>query len=231
MTIVRELFISEYRYIENILSKWTDVKRSMIGSVILENHCPVHGESRIAFNNDYSLQFASADKLVELKAVAFSAPVLPNTLGADVFLLVDEDTSQVLETELLGGQSFQMHYFKEHIEKIEEYLSRLSCPLKLRRTKYCRIFVIENDICFLAFPNDALPVVRGDKKLLSATEDSTIACAMDGDELVYVDGWIRTHVPASEWKLEAVPVESSDELPEGLLAIEPNDIEFDDHSE
>jgi hypothetical protein len=135
---------------------------------------------------------------------SFGASILPNTIGADVFVTVDEQTSQPLMTELLGGEAFSLKYFKEHVEKVEDRLAELSHPIDLRRTSYCRIFVIENDICFLAFPNDAIPVIRGERELLVADVESSIACSMEGADLVYVDGWIRTYVAESERKLEAL---------------------------
>lgn len=224
---MRELFISERRYIDNILWKWAKVRVEPFGPVVIEEYSPPRTKSRVRFNNDFLLQFVSREERLDLPTEAFGSPILTNTLGVDVFLLVHAQTLQPLRTELLGGEGFEMRHFKEHIDTIEKHLANLSCPINLRRTKYCRIFVIENNICFLAFPNHLLPVSRGERTFLSADDDSTIACALDGDEIVYVDGWIRTHVPESEWKLEAVPVESADELPEGLLSIEPNDIDFD----
>jgi hypothetical protein len=207
---MRELFISERRYIANVLRKRTNIRLETSGAVVLEEYCPPRTSSRVRFNNDYFLQFVSREDMKDAKTKSFCAPVLPNTLGVDVFVTVDEHTSRLLMTELLGGEAFSMYYFREHIEKIEVRLAQLSHPINLRKTSYCRIFVIEHDICFLAYLNDAAPVVRGKRELLCADAESSIACSTEGNQVVYVDGWIRTHIEESERKLEAILVNPED---------------------
>jgi hypothetical protein len=201
---MRELFISERRYISNILLKCAGIHLQTSGPVVREYYTPPRTASRVRFNNDYVMELVSEDRLKTVKTKAYGALILPNSLGVHVFLTMDERTSQPLMTELLGGEAFSMKYFKEHIEKVEDRLANLSPPINLRRTSYCRIFVIENDICFLAFLNDDTPVLRGERELLCSNAESSIACSMEGAELVYVDGWIRTYVAESERKLEAV---------------------------
>lgn len=198
----RELFVSERRYIRNVIWRHTQVSLETRDPVIVEYYAPHRVLSRVRFNNDFRLQFAPNDRLVNSKS--FGARVLPNTLGVDVFVTVDQQTLQPLMTELLGGEAFSIKYFKEYVEKVEDRLAELSHPVKLRRTSYCRIFVIENDICFLAFPNDVAPIVRGKREVLCTKAESSIACSIEGDELVYVDGWIRTDVAERDRKLEAV---------------------------
>jgi hypothetical protein len=201
---IRELFISERRYIQNVLWNRAQVRFESSGPVMVEHYAPPRTAAQVRFNNDYFLQFVSNDDRQIINSKAYCAPVLPNTLGVDVFVSVDERTSQPFMTELLGGEAFSMKYFKEHIEKIESRLAQLSRPIELRRTSYCRIFVIENEICFLAFPNEPAPVVRGEAELLCANAESTIACSTDEAGIVYVDGWIRTFVAESDRKLEAI---------------------------
>jgi hypothetical protein len=199
---MRDLFISEQRYIRNIVWKYTQFLPKTCHPVVVEYYAPPRTSSRVRFNNDFRLQFVPSDRLINFKS--FGAHVLPNTLGIDVFVTVDQQTSEPLMTELLGGEAFSIEYFKEHVEKVEHRLAELSHPINLRQVSYCRIFVIENDICFLAFPNGATPVVGGKREVLCADATSSIACGIEGDELVYVDGWIRTNVPESERKLEVV---------------------------
>jgi hypothetical protein len=198
----RELFISERRYIRNVVWKQAQIPLETMGPVTVEYYAPPRTPSRVRFNNDFMLQFVPHDRLVKFKS--FGAQILPNTLGVDVFVTVDQQTFQPLMTELLGGEAFPIKYFREHIEKVEDRLDRLLCPINLRRTSYCRVFVVENDICFLAFKNDNVPVVKGRRELLCENAESSIARGLEGRELIYVDGWIRTDVVESERKLEAI---------------------------
>ena len=118
---MRELFISERRYIRNVLWKHAAVSLETSGPVVIEYYAPPRTASRVRFNNDFSLQFVPNDKLVRFRS--FGASILPNAMGVDVFVTVDEQTSQPLMTELLGGEAFSINYFKEHIEKVEVHLA------------------------------------------------------------------------------------------------------------
>jgi hypothetical protein len=160
----------------------------------------------VRFNNDFVLQFVSDRERLHIDGRAYCAPVLQNTIGVDVFVTVDNRTDRPYQAELLDGEAFSMNDFKEHIDNIEHHLARLRHPLDLKKTTYCRVFVIENDICFLAFPNARTPVLRGTRSILYDNGDASIACSAEGGEIVYVDGWIKTFVPVSERKLEAIPV-------------------------
>jgi hypothetical protein len=202
---MRELFVSERRYIRNILWQRAKILWDTFDPVVLEYYAPPRTRCRVRFNNDYFLRFVAAENLRETKS--YGSPVLPNTLGADVFLTVDELTSRPLMTELLAGEAFSIKYFKEHIEKIEDSLARLSHRVQFRKCAYSRVFVIENDICFLAFPEMPAPAMRGNRQPLASGAEGSIVSYVDGTELVCVDGWIRTYVPSSEWKLEAIPID------------------------
>jgi hypothetical protein len=203
MMPMRELFISERRYIENVISKCMGLRRQVSGRVAREYYAPPRSTSKVRFNNDYFLELASG-RSSGVTSRSYGAVILPNTIGVDVFVTVDQQTFQPLMTELLGGEAFSLRYFKEHVDKVEDRLAELSRPVKLRRTSYCRVFVIENDICFLAFPNDVAPIVRGTRQVLYDGAESSIECSLEGGELVYVDGWIRTDVAESDRKLEAI---------------------------
>lgn len=201
----RELFISEHRYISNIVWKHSGLRPETIGLVVREYYAPSRTSSKVRFNNDYFLDVSPDERMKPGRKKALVAPILPNTLGVDVFVTVDAETLQPLMTELLGGEAFSPSYFKEHIEVVEGRLAELSHPVNLRRSSYCRMFVIENDICFLVFPKESCPTMRGRTELLLADTNSSIQCGFDAAGLVYVDGWIRTSVAATEKKIEALP--------------------------
>jgi hypothetical protein len=204
---VRDLFISEHRYITNLLRQHAGIRLEAGVSVIEEYYAPPRTVSKVLFNNDYCLQFASNEYLKTASTKAYCAGILPNTLGVDAFVLVDQRTSLPLMTELLGGEAFSLKHFNAHVATIETRLAQLSTPLKLKQTCYCRVFVIDNDICFLAFLRDSSPVVRGEREILCANAESMIACSSDTGGMVYVDGWIRTCATDSDRKLEAIAVD------------------------
>jgi len=198
---MRDLFVSEQRYIRNLLWHWTKTKLKSFDPIVTEYYAPPRSSSGIRFNNDFFLQFISSDKLQNIKS--FNASILPNTIGADIFLTVDRNTCTPLRTELLAGEAFSIKYYKEYVGQIEKRLSQLSHQVHLNKCAYLRIFVIENDICFLAFPQETTPVMRGEKHILSNDEESVIVSSSENDEVVYFDGWIRTQVIESEHKLVA----------------------------
>jgi hypothetical protein len=203
----RELFISEHRYISNILREFAGIDLQASDPVVSEYYAPPRTKSRVRFNNDYFLEFAAEKDQSKTATKAYGSVILPNTLGVQVFLVVDENTSKPLMTELLGGEAFPIKYFKEYVDKIEDRLAELSCPMDLHQTLYCRIFVVGCDICFLAFPNDTSPIVRGKRELLYADEESSVAFSVDRAEVVYVDGWIRTEIAERDQKIEAISIQ------------------------
>src|ERR1700682_1384962 len=99
---MRELFISEHRYIRNMLLRYRNVEFLDYGLVLVEEHSSQHSPTRPRFNNDYMLQFV--DDLRNFESC--SSTVLPNTSGADVFVTFDKHTSRPLRTELLAGEAF-----------------------------------------------------------------------------------------------------------------------------
>lgn len=198
---MRDLFLSERRYIRNILMRHNMPDIVHFDRVLTEQYSPPRTSSRTRFNLDYHLQFVEDKALKGCKS--FCASVLPNVSGADVFVTLDQSLSRVLRTELLFGEAFSSKYFTKYIQDVERELRLHSIEVSLRRSSYCRLFVIEDDACFLVFPDTAVPQPWGEKRLLRSGENSTIECYFDADRLVCIDGWFRTHTPTSEWMLAA----------------------------
>ena len=196
---MRELFVSERRYIRNMLLRYRNIEIAEFGKVLVEEYSPPRVHAQTRFNNDYVLQFVKDLSNFE----SCCASVLPNTLGAELFLTFDRDTFRPLRTELLAGEAFPVRFFKHYIEIIEERLCRLSQNIQLRKCAYCRILVIENDICFLAFPNEEVPIALGEKGILCSDSESLIECSMKDNRVLCIDGWFRTEVIQSNRKLVA----------------------------
>ncbi len=129
-------------------------------------------------------------------------------MGAEVFVTINTVTGEPVMTELLSGEAFSLKYYRRYADQVEAEIARLGVPLRFRRAEYCRMFVIGGDVCFLLFPDDSEPSVRGTRKLLRDDDAGVIAAYVEGDELVCVDGWLQTEVPErGEWVLVAEPVD------------------------
>jgi hypothetical protein len=126
-------------------------------------------------------------------------------MGAEVFLTVDRASGRPLRAELVGGNSFPAEYFRSEIERIEEGALELGLRINIEQSAYARILVVGGDICFLVFPSDAEPQMRGIRAVLTDREDGSIVSFVDQGVLVCVDGWMKTDVEDSEWFLVAEP--------------------------
>lgn len=203
---MRDLFQSEWRYIRNTLRHW-GLEPLGPRPVLFENYYPRRASAKTHFNSDFALEFVAFEELENYKS--YCAPVLPNSIGAEVFVTVDVDTLRLLRTEYLAGEAFSLSDFKSYIAIAESALRRYSLSVSFSRCAFCRVFVIEGDICFLVFPRETCPVLRGQPLEVRNSEEESCVVYMDGEELVCVDGWIRTEVAHSEWKLMAVPEDES----------------------
>lgn len=203
---MRDLFLSEQRYLRNTILRNLGRDLRQIGPVLSEYYAPPRrGPQHPHFNTDFVLRFVEQGSMPEHRS--FCSRVMPNTMGAEVFVTVDAKTGQPLMTELDSGEAFSLKDFNPYIETIEFELTHLNLPLQFKATSYCRVFVIENDICFLAFPDDDVPVQRGNRNVLRDDAESSIISYATEGKLVCVDGWIKTDVAESEWHLVAEPVD------------------------
>ena len=193
---MRELFLSEQRYVSNIIRSKTGVTLQHFDPVLVEYYEQPRRQSANHFNTDFFLQFVPQGKLGDPDV--YSTTILPNTIGADIFVAVEQKTLRLLRTELLFGDAFSIEYYSEFCQKIEERLELYGYRFRLTKCAYCRVFVIENDICFLVFPTEKTPIASLDKRVLCSESDATIQYAIDRDGVVYFDGWIRTLVIKSE---------------------------------
>jgi hypothetical protein len=126
-------------------------------------------------------------------------------MGAEVFVTVDAETGRPLMTELDSGEAFSLKDFNPYIERIEFELGRLRLPMRFKASSYCRVFVIGDDICFLAYSDDVVPVNRENRNVLRTDIEASVVTYTVDDKLVCVDGWIKTDLVASEWFLVAEP--------------------------
>lgn len=215
---MRILFLSERRSILSLMRKAWDCDLDTEVSVIAET---VNGEDgdvgESRFNCDFMMDFVhhSADWS---KSQITMSPILPNTLGAELFLAVDKATLRPMRLELMGGAAFPAKHFANYISSVEtairEAMSSLetangNCPgvaarvPAIRKSAFARIMVIHGDICFLYCPKEDRPIMRGRRLNIARGHDREIDIYTDGDETIGFDGWLSTEAVPSEWNLVA----------------------------
>jgi len=147
--------------------------------------------------------------------------VLPNALGAELFLIVDKATLAPTALELNGGCAYSIKYYATLVGLVEESLReavKLRKPrqtgrqwrevfqcIPIRHAAFARILVVGNDVTFLYFSEETTPVMRGRRVDLAQQDDREICFYIDGDEIVCFDGWVRVEITRTERTLVALP--------------------------
>ncbi len=226
---MRELYESERKTISMIdRIKWGR-KCLDFPKIISEYHGPLRAKAKTQFNLDFEYKFYFGDYPCEEKAKAVTA-ILPNTLGAELYYFVYEDSHLPIILTLMGGEAFPIKHYKKYIDEIETVLTSAlsSCNewqpfseqvisdfenkvlnpevLLKRKTitknRYLRVMVIYDVICFLTFTNDEKPAQRGTRYRLIEDDKKCIDCYVDGNDLLCFDGWMTTApCEKSEWVL------------------------------
>jgi hypothetical protein len=111
-------------------------------------------------------------------------------------------------TELIAGEAFQLKDFRPHVERLQAALYELGIDLKLKRCQQIRMFVIENEICFLIYPNGRTGSV-GPATVVRNDHDGEIRTYSTADQLVCLDGWLRTEVEPRDLYLDSEYVDNN----------------------
>lgn len=119
--------------------------------VVEENFSAPRRNGRQWFNTDFMLQFVSALPLQqEFGGGAF--PIRRNSIGAELFLLLD-DCANPLRLELLNGESTPLSSYERELAQIEDAISEFGIDdwkLAIRSAELLRIFEFDRSIIFLA---------------------------------------------------------------------------------
>lgn len=191
--------------------------------MVLKEHSwePLKHRKAPKFNLDLILDFVD-DFTAYPGSEGTMNTILPNTLGAEAYLYVDTATFAPLHFEVMAGGAFSIKYYARYIDRIEaavreavlarQGISNRSQHALLRRVSLkksacARVLVVGGDTCFLYFPTEVVPVMRGSRFDLDESDDRHIACYLDGEEIVCFDGWVRTDVTRSDQVLVAQPKE------------------------
>jgi hypothetical protein len=165
------------------------------------------------FNQDFAIEFF--DRLLAWpESAATAASILPNTLGAELFLTVEKGTLSPMVLELIGGDALRPKHFSGLIEDVDTAVrdavrlnehrehaapgSRLIDCASMCNAAFVRLLVVGTDITFLYFPRTSVPAARGQCLNLVRRDNREIDCYVDGEECVCFDGWIRTELTTSE---------------------------------
>jgi hypothetical protein len=129
-------------------------------------------------------------------------------MGAEIFLTIDIETGEPALTELIAGEAFQLKDFRPHVERLEVALCELGIDLKLKHCQQTRMFVIENEICFLIYPNGRTDSV-GIPTVLRSDPDGEIRSYSTAGQLACLDGWLRTEVEPRDLYMDSEYVDSN----------------------
>jgi hypothetical protein len=218
---MRNLFASERRCISNMSRmKWGHVVEPE-PSVLREYYSePVGRRGGRRFNCDFALEFVDRFEMWP-ESMATAASILPNALGAEVFLIVEKATLSPMALELVGGDAFSIKHYASLIDVVEAAIQQAMKLREVRRTgppwrelvefvsieeaAFARLLVVGSDITFLYSPSVTTPVMRGQRFNFAQADDREIDCYLDGKECVCFDGWIRTESTTSERVLVSLP--------------------------
>jgi len=220
---VRALFASEQRSVSNLWQMlWGhDVPRAptVVSEMIAG---PSNPRKTPWFNCDFIFNFVDW-RTFRAERSASACSVLPNALGAELFLIVEKATLAPTALELNGASAFPIGHYATWIAIVEAAIHRaLDEPEKLRgkwplgqmsksvrieAAAFARVLVVEGDVTFLYFPHDTTPLMRGKRICLVSRDDARIDCYVDDDTVICFDGWVRTSVTHTDATLVAERVQ------------------------
>jgi len=204
---MRKLFESEKRTILALGRKEWNVDLSMDFRVIAEDHFEGLGGKPPLFNLDFRMDFAEDTSPEGFLYTAECA--LPNAIGgADVFLAVHPDCRTPLSLHLILGHAFPLRFFKKYVKQVERVLQSgdVSAALdandldaklcrrtmRVKNSLCCRLFVINDDICFLLHMLDEGPEMSGRRVTLLSDESlGEVCCYADAGQVAIIDGWMK----------------------------------------
>ena len=216
--MTRPIFESERRCISNLLRIHWNAPLNVDLVVVVESLATPAADGDCAASNvDFEMDFVDWSSInFEFKTAASS--IRPQTLGPVATLTVDKTSLAPVRHGLYLGDTIPIKYFNRYTHSVESSVRqrcgisgqiclfaannesiRSSQPLwcelgRLARIADCafsRVFVFGGDICFLYFPRETKPVMRGQPITLADDDEQQIVAYIDGDELVCIDGWVR----------------------------------------
>lgn len=227
---MRPLFVSEWKCVSVLTEMQWNRAPSSEPEVFDEYHALDRcGSASGSFNCDFIMDFVNP-KLASWKHTTTMQPILPNTLGADLFLVTGETSLAPMRLQLIGGPAFSKKYFKRFVNEIESLLQRVgiqsafsgmlselvlkNITATIRKAVFSRVLVVGDYTTFLYFPKHRTPIYIGNRINVVCQEDCVVDLFVDGDELIAVDGWLRHDQSPREgdWYLVATPQEGDETI-------------------
>lgn len=193
---------------------------------IVPEECKTQGlGGRVSsFNEDYMVLFVDQETLAQGHKSAV-ASLLPDVVGADVFVTTDPVTKKIVLINLLGGEVFPPRQYRQYLSKLAVALAGLECPLDVEVPLYPGLslatpvswrklitwpvvyaWVIHGELCFFLGERQVWAARdAGAQRLdLRFEDDSHFVAHIDSGRIAAIEGWMRVPVFESEWKLMAV---------------------------
>jgi hypothetical protein len=199
---MRGLFESERKLVTNMVRAEMYEAVPIVVGVAIEVYGNRAEGKGVCFNQDFCINFEQQQKPDKYKTIA--VPVLPSTLGVDLFLTLNPQSKQPKMLELLGGAGLPMRYFDQFVSEVDSLLSGLqSCAVtRLKKAQAVRMFVAYDMIYVLASYDSLEFSPRGEKKNVIAD----VNCAFDvysvDGKTTLIDGWLQTYAPKRGSTLE-----------------------------
>lgn len=219
---MRPLFLSETRCVLNLFQKKWGERSLVIPHILTETIAtPARVTRRPWFNCDFILHFVDW-RPPRSQRTAAGCSILPNALGAELFLVVEKETLSPTALELNGGGAFTMDHYDRYIDIVETavrealvvshernaQLHKDGSPgiSRVKEAAFARILIVGNDITFLYSPGrHTISSIEGRRVTLSQAEDRQIDCYLQAEEVLCFDGWIRTEVITTKHMLVSMP--------------------------
>lgn len=122
---MRSLFTSEARCIQRMIQARWGKANSHVPAIVSEYiAAPDKPKSKPWFNCDFCLDFVDRRDADWASSEIASHSILPNTLGAELFLAVEPAAFVPMRLDLIGGQTLSFKYYAAYLQQVGEAIRR-----------------------------------------------------------------------------------------------------------
>jgi len=194
---MRRLFRSEQRVLEEVIRNERGIALDLSALQVVEELQDVTKGSR-SFNSGFWLKFGAVGE-ASGERTCIGQPILPRTLGLELFLMVDKVLGFPQSLELLTGSGIESRYFIKPWGHLKDRLATMlpsniqnALPKKpLVEFPYVRVFWIYDDVSFLIFSGEYSTVLRSSPLLYHDVGNNHDISIHAGANQYCIDGWIN----------------------------------------
>lgn len=225
---MRELFLAEQKTLTLMAHKAWGIEFAALPSVLTE--LTEETGSSDAGNTlicDYVLEFVERP-LPEGKFLTACEPILPNVVGADVFLTVEKATHRPLILETMNVSALSLDDLSPWIREFRRFLKTLfpASSVKghpqlapafhtfiandaendassfnwIRELSLASLAVLADNICFSLFAEGQLHSIPVPGERLTVPGRFDVQCYSEGSHIVLLSGWVRTESAKGEFR-------------------------------